>query len=201
MLVNGEQANIEFSLNFCLRTGETNRPNLRILIPKNRKDLRRDRLRGYVRILLVVAVLRLRLLPVEAVAATAGLVHQDASQLASGECQPPAATSTSFRPRRRWASRRTTAAMATPTTTWAERREMGDLRHSRRDGDAAGAGNRLWWLRRRTDAVHRGSFVFLGETGAASAGWKAATTPSGAASAYPPGWHVISGDPGTAWQP
>ena len=33
---------------------------------------------------------------------------------------------------------------------------------------------------------------------AAPADWKTATTPAGAVLAYPPGWHAISGDPGTA---
>jgi hypothetical protein len=33
---------------------------------------------------------------------------------------------------------------------------------------------------------------------AAPAGWKTTTTPGGAVLAYPPGWHVIAGDSGTA---
>lgn len=41
------------------------------------------------------------------------------------------------------------------------------------------------------------SFSWLNPA-AAPAGWKATTTPDGAVLAYPPGWHAISGDPGTA---
>jgi hypothetical protein len=49
----------------------------------------------------------------------------------------------------------------------------------------------------QTPSTPAPSFAWL-KPAAAPAGWKATTTTGGAVLAYPPGWHVISGDPGTA---
>jgi hypothetical protein len=49
----------------------------------------------------------------------------------------------------------------------------------------------------QTPSTPAPSFSWL-KPAAAPADWKAATTPGGAVLAYPPNWHVISGDSGTA---